>query len=86
LQLRVLLQDLRQAEVHHDGPEASRGVGVGHQHDVLGLEIAVEDLQPMRMPEAPADLNQQRDPEVSPGVASRVQVGLFWSKRDTGGG
>ena len=32
LQLRVLLQDLRQAEVHHDGPEASRGVGVGHQH------------------------------------------------------
>ncbi len=61
---RLIAQHLRKAEIQHRGPNTSRGVRVGHQHDVFRFEIAVEDLQSVRVLEPLADLNQQRDPLV----------------------
>ena len=49
---------LGQTEVHHYGALGAGSV-VGHQHDVLGLQVAVNDLQLVRMVQARAHLFEQ---------------------------
>src|SRR5262249_42639221 len=52
----------RQAEIQHDGSKATRDPVVGDKHDVFRFEVAVEDVLPIGVLEAPGDLDEKRNP------------------------